>query len=206
MKNALMIGIAAGCIVATSAAAGMMEKSVFTHPSQGDVVEVENTKASLISGQDGVHISLHTKDLIPGNVYTYWLVAFNEPGKCEADVCTGKDALIRTETVESDAGYVGGSIVGDDGSLRMTAYQPVGELRGSFFGRGILETSDLELHLILQDHGPAIDGRELEMLTTYRGGCSDDSIPPPFPETARVQGDPGPNQCRMVQVAIFPPQ
>ncbi|WP_299673272.1 hypothetical protein [uncultured Roseobacter sp.] len=205
MQEFMKYALAAGMLAATPAAAEIQTVEVRTHPSQGDVEVVEGGGSTLIRGPDGIHVSLSTSGLIAGHVYTYWMVVFNEPGQCEAEMCSGKDALVRTDIVESDAGYVGGAVVGADGTLSMTAYQPVGQLNNAFFDRGILETDDLEVHLILQDHGPVIAGRELEMLSTYRGGCSDDSIPPPFPVTARAQGEPGPNACRMVQVALFAP-
>jgi hypothetical protein len=41
------------------------------------------------------------------------------------------------------------------------------------------------------------------MLNTYRGGCSDESLPPPFPDTAKSDGEPGPNTCRLVQFTVF---
>ncbi len=201
LKNACL----AYTLVATPVMAEIQSTNVMTHPSQGEVAKVDGSKSSLIRGPEGVHLSLSTSGLIPGNAYTYWMVVFNEPSKCEKETCSGKDALVRTDIVKSDAGYVGGSVAQPDGTLHMTAYQPVGKLNNSFFDRGILETDDLEVHLILQDHGPVISGRELEMLSTYRGGCSDDSIPPPFPPTARVQGDPGPNTCRMVQFVLYAP-
>ncbi len=206
MQKLLKVAATIGLCATTTADAGIQEAIVMTHPSQGDVMAVEGSTSTLITGPEGLHISLKTGGLTPGNAYTYWLVVFNDPGECEAETCSGMDALVRTDIVQSDAGYVGGAVVGPDGNLAMTAYQPVGPLNNSFFGRGILDTDDLEVHLILQDHGPIIAGRELEMLSTYRGGCSDESIPPPFPPTARVQGNAGPNQCRMVQFALFPPE
>jgi hypothetical protein len=44
---------------------------------------------------------------------------------------------------------LGGTIVGEDGTLSMSAYQAVGQLTKNYFGRGILSTQDLEVHLIL---------------------------------------------------------
>jgi hypothetical protein len=41
------------------------------------------------------------------------------------------------------------------------------------------------------------------MLNTYRGGCSDDSLPPPFPDSAKADGEAGPNACRLIQDAVF---
>ena len=99
----------------------------------------------------------------------------------------------------------GGIIVGSDGSGHFAAYQPVGALNGAWFKDGLQQTDEVEVHLVVNDHGPAIEGRVADMLSTYRGGCTTDSIPAPMPASARAQGTPGPNQCRLVQFSIFEP-
>ena len=69
----------------------------------------------------------------------------------------------------------------------------------------LLLVTKAEIHLVVNDHGPAIPGMVDEMLHTYRGGCTDDSLPPPFPATAKSDGAPGPNTCRLYQSATFQP-
>ena len=68
-----------------------------------------------------------------------------------------------------------------------------------------MKTEGIEVHLVLNDHGPVIEGRTADMLSTYRGGCTTESIPAPMPASARASGTPGPNQCRLVQFSIFKP-
>jgi hypothetical protein len=60
-----------------------------------------------------------------------------------------------------------------------------------------------EIHLVLNDHGPKITDLLSNMLHSYRGGCTDASLPPPFPASAKADGIPGPNTCRLYQTAIF---
>lgn len=45
------------------------------------------------------------------------MVIFNNPPQCEAVPCWDKDALTRSDIVLSDAGHMGGTIVGADGNL-----------------------------------------------------------------------------------------
>lgn len=59
------------------------------------------------------------------------------------------------------------------------------------------------MHLILNDHGPKLPEFMPEMIQTYRAGCTDKSLPPIFPETAIGDGTPGPNTCRLFQLAVF---
>jgi len=44
------------------------------------------------------------------------------------------------------------------------------------------------------------------MMSTARGGCTEESLPPPWPESARAGGKPGPNDCTMAQFAILKQQ
>ena len=114
------------------------------------------------------------------------------------------DLELVSPTVQgTDVSTSGGIIVGDDGSGKFAAYQPVGALDGAWFKDGLQHTGVVEVHLVVNDHGPLIEGRSADMLSTYRGGCSSESIPAPMPHTARADGKPGPNQCRLVQFSIF---
>ena len=119
--------------------------------------------------------------------------------------CTPKDVLMRSDVVMSDVGYAGGAIADVSGAVSFTHYQPVGSFDLGFFDNGLTKPNGAEIHLVLNDHGPMIETRALEMLTTYRGGYTDESIPGPMPTKARAQGSAGPNQCRLVQFAQFLP-
>ena len=191
------------------------EATVKTHPSQGEVVAVDDANANLLVHDEGFFVSLETDGLTPGHVHTLWLVVINDPAACydeaaveakqkaAAEDCNSRDVLLRTEETQSDVGWAGGVIVGEDGHARFALHQPEGELSGAWFGGGLEEASTAEVHLVVNDHGPLIAGREREMLTSYGDGCKDDSIPGPMPATARADGLPGPNVCRLVQFAVF---
>ena len=194
-------------LIGASAVQGdeLRSSAVKTHPSQGDVAVVSLAKARMQVDDGGIFIAMNTIGLAPGHVHTLWLVTINDPAACDASPCTSKDVLKRTDAVKADVGYAGGIIVGGDGIGSFAAYQPVGALNGAWFNDGLQHTDGVEVHLVVNDHGPAIEGRTADMLSTYRGGCTNESIPAPMPTTARAQGTPGPNQCRLVQFSIFEP-
>ena len=198
---ALLLGGTAAPTFAETLTAGMK-----THPSQGDVTPVQGAGARISRDADGMFVSVETTGLTPGNVHTLWFVVINDPASCETEPCTGKDVLKRSDIVQSDVGYAGGVIVGDDGAARFAWRQDEGPLSGGWFGAGLANVAGSEIHLVINDHGPVIEGRTAEMLGTYRDGCRDDSIPAPMPATARVQGEPGPNTCRLMQFTIFAPE
>ena len=99
-----------------------------------------------------------------------------------------------------------GVIVGESGEAHFAAYLPVGEVTDDpWFGNGFTNPTGAEIHLVINSHGPLIPERAGEMLNTYRAGCTDESIPPAFPDTARADGEAGPNSCSLVQAAVFQP-
>ena len=204
MKLATTTLIAAA--LATPLAAADMETSkVITHPSQGDKIVVEGAMARMSRHENGVFVNFDTSGLTPGNVHTLWFVVVNDPASCETQPCTAKDVLKRTDAVSADVGYGGGVIVGEDGTASFNWHQSEGALSGGWFTAGLADADDAEIHLVVNDHGPVLEGRVDAMLTTYRDGCMEESIPAPMPAAARAQGEPGPNTCRLMQFSIFQP-
>lgn len=200
--STLVIASMAGEARAAGADAKSYEKEVETHPSQGDVRPIKGSKATLVTTEDGFFANLDTHELIPGNVYTLWLVAINEPGACETSPCKPPDVLERTAETQADVGY-GDGIIAESEQGRLSSYQPVGQLRGAWFGNGLQKPQTAEIHLVVHDHGPLLPEMATTMLNTYRGGCTDETVPDAFPDTAKADGEAGPNACRLVQDVIF---
>lgn len=189
--------------VTSASAADLRETQVMTHPSQGEVTAVPAAVARLSASDTGVFVNIDTSGLEAGHVHTLWLVAINNPAECEDGSCTSKDVLKRTREVDADVGYAGGVITGSGGEAHFAYFQPEGELNNAWFSAGLREADSAEIHLIINDHGPLLAGREQQMLSSYREGCKDESIPAPMPDTARAHGTAGPNSCRLVQFAVF---
>ncbi len=200
MALAAAIGLAAFTMPAT---AGEMNTPMKSHPSQGEVRTLDRSDAMLMTTASGAFVSVTTDGLMPGHVHTLWFVAINAPEACESAPCKTPDVLKRTALTRSDVGFADSLIVGDDGVGRFAAHVPVGNLRQAWFDHGYEQTETAEVHLVVQDHGPALPHMTTDMLSSYRGGCTDESLPDPVPTTARADGTPGPNQCRMVQFTVF---
>ena len=56
----------------------------------------------------------------------------------------------------------------------------------------------------IHDHGSLDPNIAEEMLTSFRAGCSDESIPENYPQTALADGVAGSFACKTVQVVAFP--
>lgn len=185
--------------------AGVYQAPLQTHPSQGEVRVIDGSSASLFSFEDGIAMSLQTKGLVPGHVYTLWFVVMNYPEACAAapGLCKPADVLERTAKTGSDVIYADGVVADESGLAAFNAYIPRGNSDAFWFGNGLQKTTSAEVHLVINDHGPSRLDNLGNMLTSYRGGCSDDSLPAAFPAVAKADGRPGPNRCRMVQVVRF---
>jgi hypothetical protein len=176
---------------------------VETHPSQGDVRVIEGAQATLTMTKTGAFASIETSELVPGHAYTLWFVVINQPEACENSPCNANDVLKRTSMTKADVGYGDGLIAGPDGNGQFTTFRKLGNLPQAWLGTGFKDPWKAEIHLVVHDHGPVIDGREAEMIGSYRGGCTDESLPEVVPASAKSDGAAGPNSCKLVQDVIF---
>lgn len=205
LKN-LHLSLICVCFLSSQALAGSYEAVVKTHKATGAVKVVEGAKARLVSSEAGIAGSFATKDLKPGHIVTLWVAIMNKPEACEmkgVDHCTSKDVLKRADVVDSDVTYGDGVIVAEDGTATFRTFVPAGKLGYSWLGNNLNNPKAAEIHFALHDHGPLIKGEERDMLSTPRGGCTEDSLPKSWPASARAGGKPGPNKCTMAQFAIF---
>jgi hypothetical protein len=159
VSNTLIVAAVAALQIAPTLADTYSSVQVRSHPSQGDVVPVEGATARLATGANGIHVSLTTSGLVPGNVYTLLMPVMNLPSECPALPCTPKDVLKRSDIVLSDVAYAGGAIADVNGNVSFDHYQPVGKFQTAFFDNGLMKTDDIEIHLVVNDHGPLIEDR-----------------------------------------------
>lgn len=189
--------------VLASGNGGPLQASVNWHAQSGTGL-VERAYATLNTNANGASFTFHATRLNPGHVYTVWFVAINAPENCATSPCTAAaDVLGNTEGVQANITYGAGHVVGESGQATFAGSIPAGTMPDGWFDNDFSNPLEAEIHLVLNDHGPKIPELVSNMLHTYRGGCTDESLPPPFPATAKADGIPGPNTCRLYQVAIF---
>lgn len=176
---------------------------VSTHPSQGPVTTVPGAAATLVTTDNGAQATLRTSGLAAGHPHTVWFVAVNRPDRCAASPCSSSDVLVRTAEVGAEVVYLTGSVVGNSGNAGFAGSIRAGDVPNGWYGTGFTNPRSAEIHLILMDHGPALQGLVDNQISTLRGGCTDASIPGLFPPKAFADGIPGPNTCRLVQSAVL---
>lgn len=203
MKTFISIAALACVTAAAATASELRTTTVLTHPSQGDTTIVEGGVARLSSDAQGAFLGFETNGLTPGNVHTLWFVTIADPSACTASPCSGKDVLTNADGVRADVAFAAGAIADDRGAGRFAAYRQAGAMPDGWFGHGFAGADRSEVHLVVKDHGPLIEGRAEAMLSTFRDACTEESIAKPFPPVARADGAAGPNTCAMVQFAVF---
>ncbi len=204
LRRSLMAAVALALGLPGASAAQMQHVDVMTHASQGDVKVANAGGARLIRSTDGIFVNLEAQNLRRNHAYTMWIVAINAPQNCSQQPCPASDVMQNTDVVQADLGYGDGAVAGDDGTARFAAFQPTGAMPHSWFGRGLMDTA-AEIHVVIRDHGPLIQGREADMLGTFREGCNAESVAETLPATAQGDGTPGAYTCANVQAAIFMP-
>lgn len=176
------------------------------HAQSGRSGPVEGASARLTTNRSGAAVRVHTRELNAGHAYTLWWVVINNPDACQSSPCTpNPDILVNFEQTETQILFATGHVVGGAGRSTFAAHLPVGDIDNGWFpDQGFTNPLGAEIHVVVNDHGPALAEHMPGMIRTYRGGCSDDSpFPALFPQTALDDGQPGPNTCLLYQSAVF---
>lgn len=198
-----LLGLAAAGGVA--ARADHQTSPVMWHPQTGLSGSVApDAQATLVRRPDGVSFGIRTEQLRPHHAYTVWFVVVNNPSACASTPCSGPDIVLNAQT-DSQVTYGAGHISGGSGHAGFAGAFQAGAIDGWLPGRGLWDPMTAEIQLVLNDHGPMLRAFMPEMTHTYRAGCTDESIPPIFPDTAKADGTAGPNACQLYQVAVFEP-
>ena len=183
-----------------------VEGMVVTHPATGAMEAIEEGAAEIFTTSAGATARMHTVGLTPGHVYTAWWVIANNPAACDSSPCSPKDFLGKTAEVLTEVTYADGIIADANGEGNFSAYLPAGEVTNNpWFGNHFPDPTTAEIHLVINTHGELIPEMADAMLNSYRSGCTDDSLPGAFPDTAKADGEAGPNACALIQAAIFQP-
>ena len=206
IRHAFIAGSAVALGLASPVAASeatYQTTTVMWHALQeplGNTGEVADAWASLTRRADGVSFQLHTDSLTPGNAYTLWFAVIDNPTACSALPCPPADVVGNPET-DGQVTWAGGLVAGDTAGT-FAGEVKTGPLEGWLPDRSFDNAATAHVHLIIHDHGPALTELLPSMIDSFRGGCTDETLPP-VPETALADGEVGPNTCTFFQVAVF---
>jgi hypothetical protein len=211
MTRSIALSAALTCLLALSAAGGVAARAdhqtapVMWHPQTGLSGSVApDAQASLVRRPDGVSFGIRTMQLRPHHAYTVWFVVVNNPSECAVTPCSGPDIVLNADT-DAQVTYGAGHISGGSGRAGFAGSFQAGAIDGWLPDGGLWDPMTAEIQLVLNDHGAKLPAYMPEMTHTYRAGCTNESIPAIFPDSARADGTPGPNTCQLYQVAVFEP-
>ena len=157
-------------------------KPLLTMPG-GEVVE--GTSAQLIRTDNRISITIHSKGLVPGDVYTVWWVLFNNPGACSAapdgdpsvphcgpDDIHNAEGLNLNALARISSLYTVGNIADANGEAMFSAALDVGDPLGMVhFGPNIEAPEDAWVRLVIRTHGPPVMERLHAQLNLFEDDC-----------------------------------
>ncbi len=203
-EASLTIVTAFALTLANHAQAEAITKPMSWTPGSGmSAGPVEGTSAILEKGPFGVAMAIKSSGLTPGDVVTVWWVAIQNPQVCEVNPCTPVETMSVDSKSDSVVALAASGVVADDGTISLASFLPKGEVEGNFFDTTLHSPETAEYHLPIHNHGPLDPSIAQEMLTSFRAGCTDESLPEYYPQTALSDGARGSFDCKTVQVAAF---
>lgn len=158
---------------------------------------VRDAQARIERTGQGVEFDIETTGLTPGNGYTVWLMAFNNPSACQG---VGAPAGFRCgpdDMGNPDAGFgllfSGAGGFANSETMSFRGQRVLGDADGVELGTAGLREAGAEIHVRVRDHGPVQPGLEHDQIGTLMGGCTDTSAP------GAGSGGHGSYECRDVQ-------
>lgn len=177
----LIVGALTTATVFAGPAAHSTSDVVFFDPQGGEGVAgdtVAGASSTLVRTDNGISITVHTSDLLPGT-YTNWWVIFNNPSGCTpvaAPSCGLND--LGNADAEAAVKFATGHVVSKNGKGNFGAHLSVGDDSGEIFGE-LTNPMGAEVHYIIRYHGPKQKGLVDDQIGTVGGGCG--AVAPLFP-------------------------
>ncbi len=151
----------------------------------GTDAQIRNAYSRIIRKERGVMGEFRSPGLNPSEVYTLWMIIFENPELCSDGQCgsddivdsNGKlmvnpDGSIGTPGVNVSSLWVDGTISDPIGRaafrIRVEKNQAPGEV---LYGPGLTDPIGSEIHFVARTHGERLPGRINEQLSTLAGGC-----------------------------------
>lgn len=205
MVRAVFVAVCALGLASAALAEAVTKPMNWTPGSGMAPGPVDGTSVVLEKGPFGAAMAIKSSGLTPGDVVTVWWVIIQNPDICKGEICTPLETMADGNVSDSVVSLASSGVVADDGTISLASYLPKGEVDGNFFQTTFHNPEGAEYHLPIHNHGPLDPNIAQEMLSSFRAGCTDESLPDYYPQTALNDGTAGSFDCKTVQVAQFPP-
>ncbi|MDN5214638.1 hypothetical protein QQ020_21340 [Fulvivirgaceae bacterium BMA12] len=151
----------------------------------GTDAQIRNAYSRIIRKERGVMGEFRSPALNPSEVYTLWMIIFENPelcsdGQCGSDdivdsdgkLMVNPDGSIGTPGVNVSSIWADGTISDPIGRvifrIRVEKNQAPGEV---LYGPGLTDPIGSEIHFVARTHGERLRDRINEQISTFAGGC-----------------------------------
>ena len=161
MKRIALLSLLASLVATAPAGAARPQASDVYRFADGSAVA--GASSQLVRTPTGVSFTLHTSGLPAGDAVTIWWVIFNNPSACSGvapghPFRCGLPDLFNPAT-QASVQYAAGHVVGTSGPVSWGGSIRTGDTSGCAFGTfdcvGLIAPTGADVHLVVQDHGPA---------------------------------------------------
>ena len=128
--------------------------------------------STLVRTSHAVSVTISTRGLVPGHVYTIWWIIFAKPVFCAAATCSGAD--LANPNVQGTVAWATGRVADDRGQAVFSAHLVPGNPEGFVvFGTTAFNPLVAEIHQVIRHHNEvgANGSSLLGQLTTLNDGC-----------------------------------
>ncbi len=164
--------IAVAVVGAAALAAATMSTSPMNFIPAGGPVG-EGAVSTIIRGDQGATITIHTKNLDPGP-HTVWALIWNDPESCVGAGPLNCAPPPFGPDVPDSVAFGAGGLVGPSGKGNFGFRLNLGDTSGVIGGTeqaGLTNPLGAEFHAVIADHLEIIPGMIHEQLTTPSAGC-----------------------------------
>ena len=118
---------------------------------------IADGSSKLTRNANGVTVNFKADNLDPsiaGHAVTMWWVIWDDYPCCFID-----------------AGYANGKVIGNNGKVNISAHLNEGDLEGFFYGNGLQDAENNEIHLIVRSHNTKDSEYMPAQINSFCGGC-----------------------------------
>lgn len=178
-------GSGVGAMANADGSGGDLESWARVYETGTDIL-IPDAYSHLIRTDNGIFGKFHSPAMNPKEVYTLWMVVFENPeycsdGNCGSDDISDKngqrivnpDGSIGTPGVNVSAMWISGTISDKYGNGTIRINVEEGQSPGEvLYGPGLTDASGSEIHFIIRTHGAVLEDQIEAQLSTLKGGCN----------------------------------
>lgn len=181
--NVKMLVTATSLLITSLASANgyifSFDKSTDSTVQTMDTGETIDGTTTVMRYLNSARFDFNTRNLVPDNAYTLWIMHYDAPEKCFDPCNCNFDDFVNPDVVPGAIGAMAGRVADPYGQLSVSNVVDYGYLppQSQILFPGAIKDRHSHFTLVLRDHGPASTDPVIleDQLTSWAGGCSGDN-------------------------------